>query len=954
MPIKMRLGQKMIKDMTKIIFALLILTVLMVLPTAAEVSGKISPVRESIYNELVKKPVSDEYPILLTKFIAPESFKSTQQSEIGSFSDLLVSESVSPATFYQRNSTVARLTDGRTVVGWTDDRNGNKMIFIQIFDSDGARSGSNILAIGREDQNNVSNPKLVSDGTGGFYLGWRDETTGSIFVSRFNGEFNKQSEFRISNPALGYAGLYDLALYPGGKLAAVWEQFSIKNSINFRIFSSAGAPLTENITINGDGGSSIYWAPSIAVEPSGNLAITWEDYRNGNADIYMQFVNSNGSLYGSNRRIIDFDYLAYEQYLPEIVYSTTNGYIISWLDKRTGTQRVFLQRVTRADGLIGANVNISNNATNFTDWYISMAVNSSGNLAVAWASVDGIDKILLQEFTAGVIPDDTIITVSDFPTGSKWETAIAFDNADNLYCTWSDSRRGNWDIMLKQYGSDSSPLSVDDVIVNDDAQGAHSTQPVVSTPISGSIYLVAYSDTRNDAGDIYFRTVFENGQFYTDGIKLNSDNIPARQKDPFLKPDYQFGSSDVVAVWVDERAINGIVGPRIFMTNITEPYNFLAFSESMVSDTFSLSPKSSPKFANSEYGSDAIAWIDYESGDGQIYSRIYNYGSSPSYITDINQISQEGIETNNDFLNLMAFFNGNPDDERYSHVWLSRGIENGPSVLFAQCDLTNTVVNRFSFTSDQTDIEIKEISAVGNLSGDMYLLWRGQVQGYEISYLYLTVFDKTGAIIHPTMEISGGLGHVKGDIDIAVDINNGAVIATWVDDRNGRDEVFYQLFYPDRTPYGTNTPASDTEQRYMKSPTVAMDGQNAVIAWVDPRANGHNIYMTQIDYSSTDIDDTDTDILPSGYSLGQNYPNPFNPTTSIQFALPTKSHVKLEVFNLLGRKIATISDKMFEAGTHTVNWDGTNSSGAQVASGIYFYRIEANGYAQSRKMVLLK
>ncbi len=938
--------------MTKIIIGLLILTVFLILPAAAEVSGKVLPDRESIYNESVKKPVSNDCPIFLTKFFSPESFKSTQQSEIAGFSDLLISESVSPATFTQRSSTVARLTDGQTVVGWTDDRNGNKMIFIQIFNSDGTRSGSNILAIGREDQNDISGPQIVSDGSGGFYLGWRDETTGSLYVARFNGDLTRNTEFRISNPALGYAGLYDLASYPGGKLAAVWEQFSIKSSINFRIFSSAGAPLTENITINTDDGSSTYRSPSIAVEPSGNLAIAWEDYRNGNADIYMQFVNSDGSLYGANRRIIDFDYLIYEQYLPEIVYSVTDGYIISWLDKRSGTQRVFLQRVTRAAGLIGANVNISNNAENFTDWYISMAVNSSGNLMVAWASVDGIDKILLQEFSAGVIPDDTIITVSEFPSGSKWETAIKFDNADNLYCTWSDSRRGNWDIMLKQYNSDSSPLSDDDIIVNDDAEGAHSTQLVVSRDSWTDGNIIAFVDKRYDEGDIFLQLFDQNQQqLFGNNIKINSDIIPALQKEPHVATIRSFDGQGVVVTWVDSRAINGLAGQRIFATYCDYPD---IGQHTIISDTNSITPKAEPRIITStSSGWPLVAWVDYENGDGQIYARNMKMVSNNDFKwSDIHSVSFSDSEFDNIDINLMVEdYYSLPDTSIFTIAWLSRGIENGPSAIFAKHrSSTFELVERFGFTSDQTGQLISQIAAVSNANGDIYLLWVGEGLA---DYLYLTVFDRTGNIIHPTYDITGGIGGIKEGIDIAVD-SHGAVIATWVDDRNSRDEVFYQIFYPDMTPSGSNKPASATEQRYMKSPTVAMDGQNAVIAWVDPRANGHNVYKTQIDYSSTDIDDTDPDNLPSGYILEQNYPNPFNPTTSIQFALPTKSNVKLEVFNLLGQKIAIITDGQFEAGRHTVNWDGTNSSGGQVASGIYFYRLEADGFEQTLKMILLK
>ncbi|MCP4705354.1 MAG: hypothetical protein GY865_12150, partial [candidate division Zixibacteria bacterium] len=199
--------------MIKVIYSLLILAILLVFPMNSFAINESSPDRDKIYNKPINKPFSDNYPVFLTKLLPPDVSKYNQLSEITGFSDVLISESVAPATFTQQNSTTTRLADGRTVVGWTDDRNGNLMIFIQIFDSDGIRSGSNIMAIGRDDQNDVSSPQLVSDGSGGFYLGWRDDATGWIFASHFYGDLTRETEFRISNPALGYAGLFDMALY---------------------------------------------------------------------------------------------------------------------------------------------------------------------------------------------------------------------------------------------------------------------------------------------------------------------------------------------------------------------------------------------------------------------------------------------------------------------------------------------------------------------------------------------------------------------------------------------------------------------------------------------------------------------------------------------------------------------------------------------------------------------
>jgi hypothetical protein len=81
----------------------------------------------------------------------------------------------------------------------------------------------------------------------------------------------------------------------------------------------------------------------------------------------------------------------------------------------------------------------------------------------------------------------------------------------------------------------------------------------------------------------------------------------------------------------------------------------------------------------------------------------------------------------------------------------------------------------------------------------------------------------------------------------------------------------------------------------------------------------------------------------------QNYPNPFNPTTEISFSLPNASDVKLEVYNIMGQKVAVVVDEYLQAGEHTALWDAGSFS-----SGVYFYRFEAGEFVESRKMVLLK
>jgi len=90
-------------------------------------------------------------------------------------------------------------------------------------------------------------------------------------------------------------------------------------------------------------------------------------------------------------------------------------------------------------------------------------------------------------------------------------------------------------------------------------------------------------------------------------------------------------------------------------------------------------------------------------------------------------------------------------------------------------------------------------------------------------------------------------------------------------------------------------------------------------------------------------------VAPTSFELCQNYPNPFNPTTTIRYVLPCRSSVHLAVYNALGDKVAELVNREMEPGSHEVQFDG-----AKFASGVYFYRVQAGGFVQSRKLILQK
>jgi hypothetical protein len=93
---------------------------------------------------------------------------------------------------------------------------------------------------------------------------------------------------------------------------------------------------------------------------------------------------------------------------------------------------------------------------------------------------------------------------------------------------------------------------------------------------------------------------------------------------------------------------------------------------------------------------------------------------------------------------------------------------------------------------------------------------------------------------------------------------------------------------------------------------------------------------------------------PQNFSLFQNYPNPFNPETEISYDLPHDGWVKLSIYNVKGEKVTALVDKWEATGHKTVIWDGTNENGGKVVSGIYFYKLEAEDFTATKKMVLLR
>ena len=130
------------------------------------------------------------------------------------------------------------------------------------------------------------------------------------------------------------------------------------------------------------------------------------------------------------------------------------------------------------------------------------------------------------------------------------------------------------------------------------------------------------------------------------------------------------------------------------------------------------------------------------------------------------------------------------------------------------------------------------------------------------------------------------------------------------------------------------------EVRYLNADTGAELGSQAF----EPRATAAVTITSAADIAA----------VPQAFELNQNYPNPFNPSTMITFAIPNEANVKVQVYDITGKLVTTLVDNKMSAGYHNIEWTGTDANGRRVATGIYFYKMTAGNFVQTKKMLFAK
>jgi hypothetical protein len=190
----------------------------------------------------------------------------------------------------------------------------------------------------------------------------------------------------------------------------------------------------------------------------------------------------------------------------------------------------------------------------------------------------------------------------------------------------------------------------------------------------------------------------------------------------------------------------------------------------------------------------------------------------------------------------------------------------------------------------------------------------------------------------------------------SIAVSGSVVHVVWQDNRDENTEIYYKRSTDSGVSWGADTRLTNNSS-VSAVPSVAVSGSVVHVVWEDHRDGNFEIYYKRDPTGNPIGIKNITSEIPSAYSLEQNYPNPFNPITNVRFEIANTplnplsrgEMISLKVFDITGKEVATLVNEQLAPGTYETTFDAS-----MLTSGIYFYRLNAGDFSETRKMLLLK
>ncbi len=393
---------------------------------------------------------------------------------------------------------------------------------------------------------------------------------------------------------------------------------------------SGDPPFSNNSQVNNDAGDNSQSDPSIAVNSTGTVYVTWFDNRNGDWDIFFANSTDSGVTWSNPNIRVNTEPGNTDQTYPSLAVGPDDGIYVVWQDDRNGSYDIYFSKSING-GTNWTEPNVKINTGNDTGWQSapSIAVDSGGTIYVVWEDNRNGDWNIYfaKSIDGGDTWSDPNIRVNSANSSIQRNSKIAVDSAGTIYVTWEDDRNGDDDIYFAKSTDGGSTWTEPNIKINDDTGTSSQLNPDIAVNSSNGVYIV-WQDYRNVGGDIYFAGSIDGGETWlSPNVKINSDTELDSQYDPVV----DVGPTGTIYVaWQDYREGFGDI---FFAYSMDVGLNWLHPNE-RINDDSGDNSQYDPAMVSSPANEIYVTWSDYRNTDGDIYIASRNGPKPPNPTVD--------------------------------------------------------------------------------------------------------------------------------------------------------------------------------------------------------------------------------------------------------------------------------------------------------------------------------
>ncbi|MBN2092640.1 Ig-like domain-containing protein [candidate division KSB1 bacterium] len=627
-------------------------------------------------------------------------------------------------------------------------------------------------------------------------------------------------DFQVNeNEGEGYQYQPALAMDQNGNFIAVWQDYRDgQTDIYAQIFNSSGGREGANFKVNddADGSGARQAYPAISLDSHGNFIIIWQDERNGqnNFDIYAQRYSNKGEKIGDNFLIND-DMSETEQYTPAIAVQSLGDFVIVWADKRNGNGDIYAQRYDYNAAKIGTNFKVNEGEGKIEQSAPAISMDANGNFVIVWTDrQSGNPDIYGQRYDNNGNKQGTNFKISnDTNNKNQINPSIAMNPAGDFMVAWTDDRDGNDNVYAQRYVS----IGTSDggnFKINDDTGSTGQNDPSVSIGGNGN-WVVVWQDGRSGT-HLYGQRFNSNGTKLSGNFLIKDDTFNSGQGDPCVAQD---NSGNFVVIWQDDRNSNGDIYGQRYRSSATALGNNIKINTDKGSER-----QLYPAIAVNDNGQFVLVWEDYRNGNSDIYGQLYDNQAKKQSINF--KINKDTGSSTQRFPDVAIDNSGN-----FAVVWDDNrdGNYNIYGQLFNNSGLT--VGTNFKINDDAGNAAQLLPSIAMDINGNFTVVWQDNRLGnFDI---YAQQYSSTGTKQGTNFKVNDGSGTTEEKF-ACISMNAvGNFVIVWSDGRNGRVDTYFQRYTANGAKQGVNIKANDNIGSYYNMPSVAMDPDgNFVVTWV--------------------------------------------------------------------------------------------------------------------------